>query len=207
MACNQNIPTPIDQKSVYSFYNLTINRRDKDETVELNKILLDEMKDRVANQIAAVPTDRFRVMDDDQPPWHTLHIFRYLEKYGCVNISLPCSINLMGNWIDKSGWDLLTIKNAQGTRKEAILALPKVTMRRVQRFFNITWERRTDFVSIAKQWQANGVMIRLNGGCEGFACGLMDCRLALLEAGVPTITFEGNMADKREFGEAHTQRE
>ena len=35
MNFNKNIPAPIDQKSVYSFYNLTINRRHKDaETFE-----------------------------------------------------------------------------------------------------------------------------------------------------------------------------
>ena len=84
MACNRNIHAPIDHKLVYSFCNSTINRREKDETVELNKILMDEMKDRVANQIAAVPTERFRVMDDSQPPWHTLRIFHTSMKYGCV---------------------------------------------------------------------------------------------------------------------------
>ena len=53
---------------------------------------------------------------------------------------------------------------------------------------------------------ADGVLIHLNRGCEGFACGQMDCRLALIEAGIPTMTFEGNMADKREFDEAQTQK-
>lgn len=212
MNYNKNIPAPIDQKSVYSFYNLTINSRHKDETVEFNKILRDEMKDRVDNEIAALATERFRILDDSQPPWHTLRIFRYLEQYGCIDIGSPYSINLMGNWIDHEDGTFEPAKTLKESgvvlrnKDEALRALADITLKRVQRFFNVPWERRYDFVKIARDWKADGVMIHLNRGCEGFACGQLDCRQALIDAEIPVLTFEGNMADKRDFDENQTYR-
>ncbi len=42
-------------------------------------------------------------------------------------------------------------------------------------------------------------MLHYNRGCEGLSIGIAENRLALLEAGLPVMTFEGNMGDEREF--------
>ena len=55
---------------------------------------------------------------------------------------------------------------------------------------------------VVQQWQAKGVIMHLNRGCEGTAFGQMENRLALMKAGIPILTYEGNMGDKREFDEA-----
>ena len=47
-------------------------------------------------------------------------------------------------------------------------------------------------------------MIHLNRGCEGLAVGQMEIRLALAEAGIPVMTYEGNVGDPREFDEGRT---
>ena len=51
-------------------------------------------------------------------------------------------------------------------------------------------------LQIVKQWQLDGVMLHLNRGCEGLSCGIMENRLGIAEAGVPVMTFEGNMGDE-----------
>ncbi len=56
-------------------------------------------------------------------------------------------------------------------------------------------------LQIAKQWKLDGVMLHLNRGCEGLSCGIMENRLGIAKAGVPIMTFEGNMGDEREFDE------
>jgi benzoyl-CoA reductase subunit B len=56
-------------------------------------------------------------------------------------------------------------------------------------------------LQIVKQWQLDGVMLHLNRGCEGLSCGIMENRLGIARAGVPVMTFEGNMGDEREFDE------
>ena len=42
--------------------------------------------------------------------------------------------------------------------------------------------------------------------CEGTAQHQMEMKNALAEMGMPVMTFDGNMADEREFDEARTAR-
>jgi benzoyl-CoA reductase subunit B len=58
---------------------------------------------------------------------------------------------------------------------------------------------------IARQWKADAAIIHLNRGCEGTAQHQMETKIALSKM-VPTMSYEGNMADDREFDEARTLR-
>ena len=58
---------------------------------------------------------------------------------------------------------------------------------------------------IAKEWKIDGIMLHYNRGCEGLSLGIAENRLALIKAGYPVMTFEGNMGDEREFDEAQTK--
>jgi benzoyl-CoA reductase subunit B len=59
---------------------------------------------------------------------------------------------------------------------------------------------------IAKHWKFNGVMFHHNRGCESLSLGIAENRLAILEAGIPVMTFEGNRGDEREFDEGRTMQ-
>ena len=61
-------------------------------------------------------------------------------------------------------------------------------------------DRKSDLMNkIAKQWQINAAIIHLNRGCEGSAYGQMENRLALMDEGIPVLTYEGSMGDARDF--------
>jgi benzoyl-CoA reductase subunit B len=59
---------------------------------------------------------------------------------------------------------------------------------------------------IAKQWKVDAGIIHLNRGCEGTAQHQMEMKNGLAKLGMAVMTFEGNMADEREFDEAQTAR-
>ena len=66
---------------------------------------------------------------------------------------------------------------------------------------------KVDLVNkIAKQWKIDAGIIHLNRGCEGTAQHQMEAKNALSKMGLPVMTFEGNMADEREFDEVRTAR-
>jgi benzoyl-CoA reductase subunit B len=66
---------------------------------------------------------------------------------------------------------------------------------------------KVDLVNkIAKQWKIDAGIIHLNRGCEGTAQHQMEVKTGLAKMGLPAMTFEGNMADEREFDEARTAR-
>jgi benzoyl-CoA reductase subunit B len=59
-------------------------------------------------------------------------------------------------------------------------------------------------LKMVNEWKLDGVILHLNRGCEGLTVGSMENRLGLIEAGVPVMTYEGNMADEKEFDERRT---
>ena len=54
--------------------------------------------------------------------------------------------------------------------------------------------------------QIDAGIIHLNRGCEGTAQHQMEMKNTLAKMGLPVMTFEGNMADEREFDEVRTAR-
>jgi len=54
---------------------------------------------------------------------------------------------------------------------------------------------------MTKDWKTNGVILHYNRGCEGSSMGIAENRLGLLKAGIPVVSYEGNMGDDREFDE------
>ena len=95
---NQAVPAPLDEKTMFSLYVLgTLEKLNKDIAHFYYKNeLYPEVKDRVANKIAAVAGEQYRMLGDSQPPWGFLRIFRYLEKYGIVSVASLYTFSLIG---------------------------------------------------------------------------------------------------------------
>lgn len=203
---NQAVPAPLDEKSMYSLYALTMLGGATKEVADFYEEVREEVKDRVNRNIAAIATERCRIMSDSQPPWGFLKIFRYLEDYGCVSIGSIYTFGLTGILVyDDKTQALLprAIPKRPKTREEACRALGEwqLYIPLYQQFYSPDFKSRL-MIALAKQWKANGVILHLNRGCEGTGLGVMENRLALQKAGFPVMTYEGNMGDEREFDEA-----
>ncbi|MFQ5825970.1 MAG: benzoyl-CoA reductase, bzd-type, subunit O [Dehalococcoidia bacterium] len=212
-AHNKTIPAPLDQKSLFTLYILAMLERHNPETVEFYETLRDEVEDRVKNGIAWLATERCRVIDDSQPPWHFLKIFRIMEQYGAVSVGSPYCFGLMGVWeLDEKG----SLVPARTPEERGIeLRTREQTVEELARWYLMRDTGHASFINffqpntrnrlipmVVREWQAQGVIMHLNRGCEGTAFGQMENRLALMNAGIPIMTYEGNMGDKREFDEA-----
>ncbi len=212
---NQAVPAPLDEKTMFSLYVLgTLEKSNKEIADFYEKELYPEVKDRVANNIAAVAGEQCRMLGDSQPPWGFLRIFRYLETYGVVSIASLYTFSLIG-WfeLDESGNVVpyptleeqgITIKDrdhalrllAEGELKGKLMWAP---------FYGATYKNEL-VTKIAKQWKCDTAILHLNRGCEGTAQHQMEMKIALQKIGLPVMTFEGNMADEREFDEARAKR-
>jgi benzoyl-CoA reductase subunit B len=212
---NQAIPAPLDEKTMFSLYVLgTLEKSNKEIADFYEKELYPEVKDRVANNIAAVAGEQCRMLGDSQPPWGFLRIFRYLETYGVVSIASLYTFSLIG-WfeLDENGNLVpyptleeqgITIKDrdhalrllAEGELKGKLMWAP---------FYGARYKNEL-VTKIAKQWKCDAAILHLNRGCEGTAQHQMEMKIALQKIGLPVMTFEGNMADEREFDEARAKR-
>lgn len=151
-----------------------------------------------------------RLFDDSQPPWFFLELYRYVEKYGAVFIGSWYTYGLMGAWEYKENEPATALKTPQQlgivikNRDEAVDHLAEWTLKRM------TWpstfygplEVRLTQQRMIKEWKVDGYVYHLNRGCEGSAMGQMENKLFISKLGIPTMTYEGNMADKRELNEA-----
>ena len=209
---NRTVPAPLDEKSMYSLYVFGVLQTSKKEFADFYEEVRDEMQDRVDRGIAAVANEQCRVMSDTQPPWGFLSIFRYLEEYGCVSIGSLYTFGLAGIWEDKPDgtWGPRTTPAQKGItikdRDQAlrILADWNLSKPEWQHFYDPDLKTKM-MLRIVKEWKLDGVMLHLNRGCEGLSCGIMENRLGISRAGVPVMTFEGNMGDEREFDAGATR--
>jgi benzoyl-CoA reductase subunit B len=206
---NQAVPAPLEEKSMYSLYVLCTLEKSRKEIADFMKELYHEVKDRVDRGIAAVPKEKVRVMSDTQPPWGFLSIFRYMEDLGCISVGSLYTFGLLGMWI----WDEnrkfvpRPLPPAKPTsRDEALKMLVDWHMSKpeYQHFYHAKYKSEM-MIAIARQWKLNGVMLHYNRGCEGLTMGIAENRLALIDAGYPVMTFEGNMGDEREFDPERTK--
>ncbi|MBM3390964.1 MAG: benzoyl-CoA reductase, bzd-type, subunit O [Betaproteobacteria bacterium] len=209
---NKAKPAPLDEKTMYSLYVLATLSKSSKWCADFYEECLDEVKDRVKRGIAAVPSERCRVMSDTQPPWGFLKVFRYLEEYGAVSIGSLYTFGLEGIWETKpdGSWGPRTLPWEKGiemhTREEAMRLYCDWNLSKPQWQHFYDPRLKTEMMkTIVKEWGVDGVMLHLNRGCEGLSLGIMENRLGLAAAGIPVMTFEGNMGDEREFDLVRTQ--
>jgi len=211
---NRTIPAVMDEKTMFSFYVIAVLMRQRKESVDFYTELLDELKDRQRRGIAACPDEQFRFVHDSQPPWFALDVFRYLERFGAVSVAAHYSIGLSGGWtydpeLDTwlpalppkgAGVELRTRQEACEWYAEWLLAYH--TMLRSLRWSGRGKNKR--ILDIVKKWNADGMIIHLNRGCEGTAVGQMELHRFMNDQGIPCMTYEGNVADSREFDRERT---
>ena len=210
---NQAIPAPLDEKTMYSLYVFNAMCPQWKESADFYRELRDEVADRVSRGIAAVAKERYRIMTDSQPPWAFLNIFRFMEReYGVVSLGSITYESGFACWDMTEDGKLVPLKTPKElgleikNREDALRIYAEYRIGG-WRLFNIWCSSQMKSELLKKgveQWKADAVIFHLNKGCEGVAIGQMENRLDLIEAGIPVTTFEGNMADSRDFDYART---
>lgn len=209
---NQAVPAPLDEKTMYSLYVMSILDKSSQEAADFYEELVAEVKERVAEGIAAVDNERFRLITDSQPPWSFLKLFRYLEEYGAVSVGSFYTFGLTGFWDAEQQPDghikltpAVTPQKkgiAIKTREEAVRQMVEWNLKNLEWASMYNQHHKTDcMISIVKDWKVEGVILHYNRGCEGSSLGIAENRLGLLNAGIPVVSYEGNMGDDREFDE------
>jgi len=210
MCLNKAVPAPLDQKTIFSLYVQGGLIRDRREAVDFYRLVRDEVRERVEQGVAAVPEERCRLIDDGQPPWYFLRLYRYLERYGAVVVGSWYTIFLIGNVAEQPDgtWGRAPTPEEVGmplkTREDAVRAYAWWLLTRP------AWQagmggspegKAAIHLRIFKEWGAGGMIMHFNRGCEGVCMFASEVRLILLEHGVPLVVFEHNMGDRREFDE------
>lgn len=208
---NKAVPAPLDEKTMYSLYVLVALSKVSQKVLDFYKELKDEVEDRVKNGIAAIANEKRRLLNDSQPPWSLLDMFKYLNRHGIVSLGSLYTFGLVGclDYQEDGTLGPTYTPKRKGvelkTREDALTFYAEWCMRKAIWYqFYGSEEKSKLIIQMVKEWNADGVMLHLNRGCEGTSIGIMENYLALRDAGIPVITYEGNMADPRECDRAKT---
>jgi len=200
----QNIPSPLSQKDLYSFYTFGgLTKGDPQETVNIWKELRDEVEWRMQNQIAAVGSERYRWMETHPPPWHFLKYYRYMEEYGAVCIGSQYSHMMAGafefkedgTWAPRGMFGSFEDRPIK-TREDAIRAMVGNDARGHN--FKVDEIIRPYAVcEFAKAYKVDGAILPLWRCGVGCTVTRKEQGLRLSEMGVRVLHYEGSQPGDR----------
>jgi len=206
---NKNIPAPLEEKAMFTFQSLHTLMRETGELVDFYQELKDEVEDRVARGIAAMPIEKCRLASAGQPPWAMMQVWRYIQQYGAVSVGSLYTFALSIPWDVKEDGSLVPLKRPEdrgiriGNREDALEALAELSMKTPTYYgFHDFDFKNSILVKFVKDWHVDGVMMHLNHGCVAGGLGFLEGKRNLMEAGIPVTSYEGSVADERELDEA-----
>ena len=206
---NKNIPAPLDEKTLFTFQSLHTLMRETGELVSFFKELKEEIEDRVARGVAAVPVENCRLVSTGQPPWSMVKVWRYIQQYGAVSVGSLYTYTLSTPWEISEDGTLTPVKTLEElgitiqNREDALMAMTGLNMKipTYGGFHDVDPEGRL-MGKFMKDWHVDGVMMHLNHGCIAAGLGFLEGRRQMLKLGIPVMSYEGSVADERELDEA-----
>nr|HID59680.1 2-hydroxyacyl-CoA dehydratase [Desulfobacterales bacterium] len=191
LALRKNIPTPRGIREALGDIFYIVTQLGRKEAVEYYSMLLEDVKDRVNNKISIVPEEKYRIFYHNIPLWYNLQTLDYLADHGAVvPIEFYNSFVWNGYYFDGNRFDpddpfrslalkLLYTDNDMGLHTK------------VERI-----------VRCVKEWHCDGAIFFSNRSCKVFSIGQTDESERIGELfGIPTMSFEAEMADPRSFAE------
>jgi benzoyl-CoA reductase/2-hydroxyglutaryl-CoA dehydratase subunit BcrC/BadD/HgdB len=188
------VPSPI--KSYDSFVALTapIALPKEMRKIELFERLRDELKERVERGHSVVEEEKLRLLWVGIPPVCDLSLLNHVEKHGAI-VAKNMLEYLVGVPLDPS---LLDPEKPLESIAHAVLSNPVNPLYSV----GVDW-----IVKMAKRYKVDGAISVVKRTC-GLVPGMQKLvRDALLEeVGVPSVVFDLDAVDEREFDEVATKQ-
>ena len=204
---NKNIPAPLDIRMLSSLSAPLNIKKNSDETLHYVQILYDEVQDRVRNQIAALGTERCRLLHEGIPPLYFLRFLRIPEKYGAVFIGSYHDFGAIGVFepAEDGSWRIAKTPEELGmpmkTREDALNALAHYFVNNALRRAFVVIGKTEEQLKRVEDWQIDGVVFHCDRGCQAFPAGVPEARMALKEKGIPSMVYEASHGDPRELTE------
>ncbi|MBD3213345.1 MAG: hypothetical protein GF311_12115, partial [Candidatus Lokiarchaeota archaeon] len=188
----KEIPCPISTKDTFGGLFPLFTMPGLKAPIRLYKRMYKEAKERVDNGIGALENEKYRLMFEGIPFWHSLKYFSTLEKYGAIIV------------YETYTYAFSKYMNPKVT-KEMVLNKPIEAMSELMLSFWYIYDLETrirKFKETVDEWNIDGVLLHNNMSCRPNACGLYDLKKHLQEDfDIPCLIITGDMNDPRKFNE------
>jgi len=181
--------TPTPMSSIDSFFHMgpIVTLRGDPRPVEYYRVLLAELKDRVAQGICAVENERHRLLFDNIPMWYAT---RYLSDKLAARGAAVVSATYTASW---------------GMERDMTVGDPfeAGAYNYLAPYINRGFEKRLDILEgLMKQYNCDGFLMHSARSCKAYSLGQYDLAEQLTRrTGCPGLVFEGDIADERQWSE------
>lgn len=193
--CCAQVPAPMSCFDAFIHMAPIVTLRGTQDCVDYYQILSDEMQDRLAQGISAVPNEKFRLLWDNLPIWFVMKSLsgKLSEMQTCL-----VAASYTSSWANTSfdpdnadDWDAI---------------LDQLSRAYLSPYINSGFERRVEmFAEMLEHYKADGFIMHSDRSCKPYSIGQYQIRdLVQKKTGVPGLIIEADMADSRVYAEGPT---
>jgi bcr-type benzoyl-CoA reductase subunit B len=182
----KNTPSPISAFDGFILMAPIVTLRGQQDVLDFYRMLKDELEERVANGIASVPEEKYRLLWDNLPIWFKMRDLseKFVDLHACIVAS-----TYLNAWAAST---LDTTEPVRGLAHAYACA-----------FVNQSIQHRAELMrSIVEDYSVDGIVFHSNRSCRPYSFGQYDIKEILTkQTGVPGILIEADMNDERSYAE------
>ncbi|MBI5118056.1 2-hydroxyacyl-CoA dehydratase [Candidatus Poribacteria bacterium] len=186
LATCKNVPSPMSAFDGFILMAPIVTLRGKQEVIDYYEVLKRELEERVANGVAAIPGERYRLLWDNLPIWFKMRDLseKFLDLRACVVAS-----TYLNAW---ARYEL-----------DACNPVDALSRAYASAFVNESIQHRARLMrEIVEQYSVDGIIFHSNRSCRPYSLGQYDIKEMLTEwTGAPGILIEADMNDERAYSE------
>ncbi|MEW5724762.1 MAG: 2-hydroxyacyl-CoA dehydratase [Thermodesulfobacteriota bacterium] len=182
-------PAPMSCFDAFFHLALIVTLRGKKVVVDYYRTLLEELNERIALGVSAVPEERFRLLWDNLPVWYKTRWLseKFAEKGACLVADTYTSA-----WCGT--FPLIDPDDFLGSMAEVYTRI----------YLNIGVDQMVEIVlGMIDKYDVDGLVMHSNRSCKPYSFGQYDLSRAVREKrSLPTLIIEADMVDGRYFSES-----
>ena len=187
-----NRPAPLSAFDAFVHLALIVTLRGTQQAVDYYRLLLAEMRERVASGIGAVPNERYRLLWDNIPVWFRT---KWLSEKFASHEACLVADTYTSAWCGSLKY--VDENNFLGTMAECYTRI----------YLNIgVDEMARQVIEMVDKYVVDGLVMHSNRSCKPYSLGQYDIQRIIGEQkGIPTLMIEADMVDERSFSEGQIE--
>lgn len=185
-------PAPMSAFDAFFHLALIVTLRGTRVVVDYYTGLLEEMKERIASGISAVPNEKYRLLWDNLPIWYRT---KWLSEKFAAHDACLVADTYTSAWCGSLKY--INENDFLGTMAEGYSRI----------YLNIGVDEMAETViEMIDKYDADGLVMHSNRSCKPYSLGQYDIqRIVQEKRKIPTLMIEADMVDERSFAESQIE--
>jgi len=188
----RNRPSPMTCFDAFFFLALIVTLRGTQVTVDFYRELLQEMEERVAEGIGAIPNERYRLLWDNLPIWYRI---KWLSDKFAAHDACLVADTYTSAWCGQLKY--MDETNFLDSMAEGYTRV----------YLNIGVDEMIKIIlEMVDRYGVDGFVMHSNRSCKPYSLGQYDIQRAIQkERNLPSMIIESHMVDDRSFSESQAE--